>query len=79
MDIVFTKLFDKESRDKFGISREEVREAIKDPLNSEEVSYDDLKLGFYTKELNEKLLLLVLARKADKQITVDLAFKVKKD
>ncbi len=79
MDISFTDLFDKESRDKFGIPRQAVREAIETPSNSEEVLYQELQLEFYIKEIDKNQLLLVLARKIDSQIVVDLAFKIKED
>ena len=77
MEVNFTELFDKESRDNFKISRESVREAIETPLNLEEIVYKGLRLQFFTKEIDNNRLLLVLARKVENKIVVDLAFQVK--
>jgi len=77
MEINFTDLFDKESRNKFGVSRELAREAILTPLSSEEIAYKGLQLQFFTKKTDANRFLLVLARKVDNKITVDLAFEVK--
>lgn len=79
MDIKFTDQFDKECRDKFGIPRQVVREAIETSSDSEEIIYKGLQLEFYTKEIDKNQLLLILARKTDSQIVVDLAFKIKED
>ena len=79
MEITFGDQFDKESRDKFNISRQMVRDALWSPLNLEEIDYLKLKLMFVTKEINDGQLLLVLARKKDKKIQIDQAFRVKKE
>ncbi len=79
MNIVFTDQYDKESRNKFGIPRELVREAIQNPLNYEEIKYDGLTLLFITKEIDNEYMLLIIGNKNIDNISVDLAFRVKKD
>lgn len=78
MNIKFTDLFNKESREKFHIAESNVREAITNPTDSQEITYKGLSLLFTTKQLDQYTL-LIFGRKDADEISVDLAFKIKPD
>src|SRR3990170_1215925 len=82
MNIVFTDVFREECQDKFKITKEQVRQAIKFPDTQQAVEFDDLEIGLFVQKRKStagKTHLLVCARKSGEDWIVDLAFKILPD
>lgn len=79
MNIIFTDLFNKESRDKFQITEAQVQQAITSPDEQETANFDELELRLYVKQIPHgggKCYLLVCTRWDSGNLFVDLAFRI---
>lgn len=78
MNIKFSDYFNKEVKNQLSLTIHSIRDTIENPTDHQTVEVNGLKLKLFTKEI-DNLLLLVLSKVDGDTITVDTAFKIKKD
>lgn len=79
MRVTFSEIFDREIKTKFGISREFVRHALEKPIAQSNINIDNIEFVLFIEHVSfstQEYYLLVIARKEDDKLFVDLAFKI---
>jgi hypothetical protein len=79
MNLIFTDLYEQEVREKFGITRNHVRDALNSPDSQSAITLEDFEIVYYIKRIlhsKGKLYLLVATHKIAEDIFVDLAFRI---
>ncbi|HVX02831.1 MAG TPA: hypothetical protein VHA09_06725 [Nitrososphaera sp.] len=80
MATIYTELFQKECENKFGMTREVVRDAIAQPDREQRLESQGLTLILYSKKLpGSDDRLIVSTHVQEQHLLVDLAFRLKKE
>ncbi|MER3408491.1 MAG: hypothetical protein C4292_07250, partial [Nitrososphaera sp.] len=79
MATIYTELYQRECENRFGVTRDAVREAIASPDKEQRLASQGLTLLLYSKKVDPDRYLAVITHVQGQDLMVDLAFPVRQE